>query len=245
MKDKNSTSLEGQKVIIIGGSSGIGLATAQAAAKEGATVIIVSGNQNRLDDALKTLPENASGFAADVSKEANIKNFFEEAGSFDHLVYTAGENLSLSTIADLDIEKAKDFLTIRFWGALATVKYAAPNINKGGSISLTSGIASQRPGAGWAMGASICGAMDAFTKAMAVELAPVRVNNVSPGIVKTNLWNFLQEEERTNLYQSIGDSLLVKTVGEAEDIAQTYIYLMKQKFSSGQTIVVDGGGVLV
>jgi NAD(P)-dependent dehydrogenase (short-subunit alcohol dehydrogenase family) len=242
---KQMHSLEGKKVIVLGGSSGIGLATAIAASEEGAQVTIVSGNQNRLDEALKALPAGSLGVAVDLSKEANIKSFFETTGHFDHLVYTAGESLNINNISDVDIDKAKDFFTIRYWGAFAAVKYAAPFINEGGSINLTSGIASLRPGAGWSLGASICAAMDAFTRAMSVELSPIRVNNVSPGVIRTNLWNSFTEAERSAFYQSIGDSLLVKRIGEAEDIAQTFIYLMNQKFSSGQTLVVDGGGVLV
>lgn len=245
MKGQNSPSLEGKKIIILGGSSGIGFATAQASAAEGANVIIVSGNQGRIAEALKGLPEGSSGYAVDLRQEVNIKSFFETVGSFDHLVYTAGESLQLSNMVDTDMEAAVAFFAIRYWGALAAVKYAAPLINQGGSINLTSGIASQRPMAGWGLGASICGAMDAFTKAMAVELAPIRVNNVSPGVVRTNLWNSFTEADRAGLYQSVGDALLVKRVGEADEIAQTFLYLMKQTFSTGQTIVVDGGGVLV
>ena len=245
MKHQISESLEGKKVIVLGGTSGIGLATAKAAAAEGAHVTIVSGTQRRIDEALKELPAGNEGFQVDLSKEEPIRHFFRNAGNFDHLVYTAGESLQINNITDADIEKAKEFFNVRYWGAYASVKYAAPCINEGGSINLTSGIASLRPGAGWSLGASICAAMDAFTRAMSVELSPIRVNNVSPGVIRTNLWNSFTEEERHSFYKSVGDSLPVKRVGEAEDIAQTFIYLMKQKFSTGQTLVVDGGAVLV
>jgi NAD(P)-dependent dehydrogenase (short-subunit alcohol dehydrogenase family) len=245
MKHPTIHSLEGKRVIVLGGTSGIGLATAKAAAAEGAQVTIVSGTQHRINEALKELPEDTTGFQVDLGKEENIRHFFANAGKFDHLVYTAGESLQINNIADVAIEKAKDFFNIRYWGAYASVKYAAPNINEGGSINLTSGIASLRPGAGWSLGASICAAMDAFTRAMSVELSPIRVNNVSPGVIRTNLWNSFTEEERLSFYKSVGDALPVKRIGEAEDIAQTFIYLMKQKFSTGQTLVVDGGAVLV
>jgi NAD(P)-dependent dehydrogenase (short-subunit alcohol dehydrogenase family) len=237
--------LAGKKVILLGGSSGLGLATAKAAAAEGAKVIIVSGNRQRIEDALKELPAGSEGYAVDLGIEDNIRAFFEKMGGFDHLVYTAAESLSLNNISETEIGKARDFFTLRYWGAFAAVKYGAAHINQGGSINLTSGIASARPGRGWALASSICGAMEGFVRAAAVELAPIRVNSVVPGVVKTNLWNSMTEAARENLYKTVGDSLLVRRVGEAEDIAQAFLYLMKQQFGTGQNIVIDGGAILV
>lgn len=238
-------SLEGKKVIILGGSSGLGLATAIAAAGEGGELIIVSSNRERIDKALSELPPTAKGYAIDLSKESNIQAFFDSSGPFDHLVYTAGENLRLQTIDATDIDNVRHFFDLRFWGAFAAVKYAAAKINQGGSINLTSGIASLRPGKGWSVASAICGAMEGFVRAMAVELAPIRVNSVMPGVIRTNLWNSMTEAERQNFYQSAGDALLVKRIGEATDIAQAFVYLMKQSFGTGQNMVIDGGAVLV
>jgi len=240
-----SFSLRGKRVVILGGSSGIGFATAKAASEEGATVVIVSSNQKKIDTALNDLPKDSTGFKVDLSKEQDIESLFTNIGKFDHLLYTAGENLNLSSLSSTDLAQAKNFFTVRFWGAIAAIKYAAPFINEGGSISLTSGIASLRPGPGWALASSICGAMEGLCRAMAVELAPIRVNVVLPGVIKTNLWDSMPEKERENFYESVSKSLLVKRVGEAEDIAQTYVFLMKQSFATGQTFVIDGGTVLV
>ena len=245
MKNTPSFSLKDKRIVILGGSTGIGLATAKAAAEEGATVVIVSSNQNKIDAALKELPQGSTGFSVDLSKEHKIESFFKGNGKFDHLLYSAGENLNLSNLSTTDLSNAKEFFTVRFWGAIAAMKYAAPFINNGGSISLTSGIASLRPGAGWAIASSICGAMEGLCRAMAVELAPIRVNVVLPGVIKTNLWDGMPKQEREKFYESVSNSLLVKRVGEAEDIAQTYIFLMKQSFATGQTFVIDGGTVLV
>jgi len=237
--------MKNKRVIILGGSSGLGLATAKAAAAEGAKVVIASSSLSRIDQALKVLPENSSGYAVDLSNEANIRDFFSGIGAFDHLVYTAGENLNLLNIADTDLAKARDFFTLRFWGALAAVKYGAPLIREGGSIGLTSGIASQRPGAGWSLASSICGAMEGFTRAMAIELAPIRVNAVMPGVVESNLWDGIPPEDRKKFYESVGASLPVKRVGQPEDIGNTFVFLMKQSFATGQTFIIDGGTVLV
>jgi NAD(P)-dependent dehydrogenase (short-subunit alcohol dehydrogenase family) len=241
----SSHSLSGKKVIILGGSSGIGLATAIAAASEGAKVVIVSSNRERLDQALKSLPKDAQAYSVDLSKEENIKDLFGKIGRLDHLVYTAAENISLGSIAETDIASAREFFTLRFWGAFAAAKYAAPLINEGGSINLTSGIAGIRPGKNWSVAASLCMAMEGLVRALAVELAPIRVNCVTPGVVKTNLWNSMPEADRNNLYKTIGDSLPVKHLGEAEDIALAFTYLMKQPYMTGQHIIIDGGSVLV
>jgi NAD(P)-dependent dehydrogenase (short-subunit alcohol dehydrogenase family) len=237
--------LQGKRVVILGGSSGLGLATAKAAGVEGASIVIVSGNQQRIDNALKELPGGSTGFAVDLSREENIKAFFEQAGSFDHLVYTAGENLTLHAIGETDVDEARTFFNLRYWGAFTAVKYGAPHINAGGSISLTSGTASARPGAGWSIASSICGAMEGFVRAAAVELAPIRVNAVVPGVIKTNLWGSMNEADREGLFKSQADALLLKRVGEAEDIALAFLYLMKQQFGTGQNIIVDGGAVLI
>jgi NAD(P)-dependent dehydrogenase (short-subunit alcohol dehydrogenase family) len=244
METKNK-SLENKKIIVLGGSSGIGLATAKASADEGAQVIIVSSNQIRINEALKQLPINCKGYAVDLGIEQNIKSFFDQVGMFDHLVYTAGENINLGNINETDIDFARNYFNLRYWGAFASVKYGSAYINHGGSINLTGGIASVRPSKGWSLGASICSAMEGFTRAMAVELAPIRVNLVSPGVVKTNLWNGIPATDRESMYETIGSSLPVKRVGSAEDIAQTYLYLMKQNYGTGQIITVDGGAVLV
>jgi len=187
------STLKGKRVLLLGGSSGIGLATARAAAADGASIIIVSGNRQRLDAALKELPAGSEAIQADLGNESAIKELFGKLGRFDHLVYTAGENISLSMIGDTDLGDARKYFNIRYWGAVAAVKYGRNFINAGGSICLTSGTASPRPGSGWSLGASICGAMEGFTRAMAVELAPIRVNAVAPGVVRTNLWNSLRK----------------------------------------------------
>lgn len=244
MENQQQT-LNGKKVVLLGGSSGLGLATAKAAAAAGAKIIIVSANQGRIDAALKQLPEYSEGYAADLTDERQIISLFEKIGNFDHLVFTAGENIKLGHLKDTAIEDARIYFNVRYWGAVTAVKYATPYINKQGSIVLTSGIASPRPNAGWSIGASICSAMEGFTRAMAVELAPIRVNIVSPGVVRTNLWAGMSEQDREGMYEHMSVSLPVQRVGEAEDIAKTYLYLIEQPYSTGQTVIVDGGAVLV
>jgi NAD(P)-dependent dehydrogenase (short-subunit alcohol dehydrogenase family) len=108
----------------------------------------------------------------------------------------------------------------------------------------TSGIAGQRPRAGWALGASICSAVEGLTRALAVELAPIRVNAVSPGVVKTPLWGEMPEADRDALYQQVARTLPVGHAGEPAEIAEAYLYLMRQTYGTGQVLVVDGGALL-
>jgi len=241
---ESKSSLKGKRVIILGGSTGIGFATAKAAADEGAKVIIVSGNQNKINNALSQLPEDAGGYAVDLSHEENIKSFFEQTGNFDHLVYTAAENLNLNNIGQTEIDAARKFFNLRYWGAYAAVKYGVPFINKGGSVNLTGGTAGTRPAAGWSIASSICGAMEGLVRALAVELAPIRVNAVVPGVIDTNLWDSMSAEDKEGLYNWAKDTLLLGRVGHAEDVALAFVYLMKQSFGTGLNLVVDGGTLL-
>lgn len=234
-----------QRVVIVGGSSGIGLAVAEEAASQEAEVVIVSSNGERVQEAIQSIGGKAQGQAVDVSDERAVEGFFKKLGAFDHLVFTAGDSLLLHELALTDLKQARLAFELRYWSALAAVKYGSPQIRKGGSIVLTTGVAGRRPHSGWVIAASVCGTIEALTRALAIELAPVRVNAVSPGVVRTNLWQNMSSVEREQLFESVGKGLPVGRVGEAHDIAQAYLFLMREGFSTGQTVVVDGGTVLV
>jgi NAD(P)-dependent dehydrogenase (short-subunit alcohol dehydrogenase family) len=238
-------SFENERVVIVGGSSGIGLAVAQAAASEGAEVVIISSNAERVQEAIRSIGGKARGQVVDVSDEKAVESSFANHGAFDHLVFTAGDNLQLHELATTDLKQARRAFELRYWSALATIKYGSPKIRKGGSIVLTTGVAGRRPHSGWVIAASVCGTIEALTRALAIELAPIRVNAVSPGVVRTNLWQNMSSAEREQLFESVGKRLPVGRVGEAQDIAQAFLFLMKEGFSTGQTVVVDGGTVLV
>jgi NAD(P)-dependent dehydrogenase (short-subunit alcohol dehydrogenase family) len=237
--------LANKRVVVLGGSSGIGLAVAQQVVAHGAEVVIASSNEARVQKAVSSLGGKAEGRTLDVSDEQAIRVFFQQLGALDHLVFTAGDSLQLIELAAADLKLARQAFELRYWAALAAIKHASPNIRAGGSIVLTTGIANLRPRKGWSLGASVCGAMEGLTRALAVELAPIRVNAVSPGVVRTSLWQNMQESERESMYESLGSKLPVGRVGEARDLAQAYLYLMQEGFSTGQIVVVDGGTVLV
>jgi NAD(P)-dependent dehydrogenase (short-subunit alcohol dehydrogenase family) len=231
--------LQDQRVVILGGTSGIGLATARLAAAQGATVIVASSNPDSVKRALETLPGTASGEAVDLTDSAAVTAFFDRLEPFDHLVFTAGEALTLLDVGSMDLAQARSAFELRYFGALGAVTAAVPKIRPGGSVVLTTGAAGDRPGPGWSVAASVCGAMDSLVRALAVELAPIRVNAVKPGVVRTPLWRGGLE------YDETARQLPVQRVGEPEDIAEAYVYLMNQGYSTGSIVSVDGGHVLV
>ncbi len=240
-----NSGLKGKCVVVLGGTSGIGLATAHAATARGAAVIVTSRSTERAALAAKEIGRDARGEAVNLADEDESRSFFERVGVLDHLVYTAGDELVLSPIAKLDLSAARRAFEVRVFGALSAVKHGAARIRSGGSIVLTHGIAGARPSAGWSIGSSVCGAVESLTRALAVELAPIRVNAVSPGFVRTPLWSSIPEVQREALFQDAGKKLLTGRVGEAPAIAEAYCFLMENPFTTGQTVIVDGGGVLV
>jgi len=244
-REERIMTLDGKRIVLLGGSSGIGLATAQAAAREGASVVIASSRKTRVDQALATLPADSEGHVLDLADADAMQKLFARLGGFDHLVFTAGETLQLGKIANTDVEAARRAFDLRYWGAYLAAKYGSGGIRSGGSIVFSSGTAGQRPRVGWTVVASICAAMEGLTRALAVELAPIRVNIVSPYVVKTALWAGMAETDREALYQRTAERVPVRHVGEPEEIAEAYLYLMRQSYGTGQVMVVDGGAMLV
>jgi NAD(P)-dependent dehydrogenase (short-subunit alcohol dehydrogenase family) len=238
-------SFNDQRVVVLGGSSGIGLATAKLASANGASVAIVSRSRGRIDSALEQLPSSAEGYVADLTSPDETQELFGQLGGFDHLVYTAGENLRLATLKETDLDDARGFLETRFWGALAAIDAAQYQIRPGGSIVLMSGTAAARPQTGWSIAAAICGAIEGLTRALAIELAPIRVNAVVPGVVRTELWASMPEAQREAMYAATARILPVGRVGEADDVAEAIGYLMSNGYTTGTTLEISGGGVLV
>ena len=236
--------LANQRIVIIGGSSGMGLATARAAATAGAAVTIASSDRRRLEAALAGLPGNCDGQVTNASSEADVAALFARAGELDHLIYTAGDAAGQRPLRDLSMKQARQLFDVRYWGAIAAVKHAAPRIRAGGSIVLTSGTIGVRPAPGAALAASAAAAIEGLTRGLAVELAPVRVNAVRPGVIRTTMWNGIPDPEREALLETLAERALTKTTGEPHQIAAAHLYLMENRFVTGTVLTVDGGFIL-
>jgi NAD(P)-dependent dehydrogenase (short-subunit alcohol dehydrogenase family) len=239
--------LHNKRVAILGGSRGIGFAVAQGAVREGAHVVIASSKEENVASAVARLPEaSATGAAVDLRSMESVSAFFATVGAFDHLVFTAGEPLPLSKpVAEIDLAMARGFFELRYWGAVAAVKAARPQMRDGGSIVLTSGTSARRPPAGFAFAASICGAIESLTRALALEFAPLRVNVVTPGMVATDLWSGVPSDAREQIFRSTAAKLPVGRIGQPADIAEAYLSFMRNPYVTGQSVVVDGGAVLI
>ncbi|WP_394827853.1 SDR family oxidoreductase [Pendulispora albinea] len=236
--------LNGKRVVLLGGTSGIGFAAAEAVQRRGAQVVVVSRRREKVDAAVARLGPGAEGHAADLAVEDDVRDTFERIGAFDHLVYTAGEPLQIGPLEALRLADARRFFEIRFWGAYAAAKYGARGVRPGGSIVFTSGIASRRPWPGWSTAASICGAMESLTRALAVELAPVRVNAICAGVVNTELWSGATSEARAGLVR-MAASLPARRIGQPADLGEAYAHLMANGYVTGAIVTIDGGAMLV
>src|SRR5262245_55962431 len=189
--------LKGQKILVVGGGSGIGYAVAEGAVADGAVVTIASTNPERLAASAKALGAGVATARLDVTDEAGVQAFFEGSDGFDHIVTTAGDwgPLRRAPVVQLDLTGARDLFAVRFWGAVTLAKYGAPKLSAGGSLTLTDGMVAHRPAPGSAVSTAMAGAIEHLTRGLAVELAPVRVNAVCPGLILTGVWDNMPDRE--------------------------------------------------
>ncbi len=233
-----TSSLNGKTVIVIGGSSGIGAAVAKAAAERGAQVVLagrrlVSGVEN----SLRSEP-------VDVTDAASLQRLFASVGRFDHLVYTSGPSVRAKTLNETDLDEAQDNFNVKLWGALRAIQLALPHLDAHGSISLTSGQLGRKLLPGQFIKVGINAATEALGKQLAKELAPRRVNVISPGVIDTPAYAGLAEEQRLAMFAKAGGALPVGRVGQAEEVAAGYVLAMENGFMTGAVIDIDGGGLL-
>lgn len=230
--------LNGKTVVVIGGSSGIGAAVAEQARSRGAQVVL-SGRRlsSALHNGLRSEP-------VDVTDNASLQRLFESVGRFDHLVYTAGPAVQAKNLQDTDLQLAQDNFNVKLWGALRAIQLALPFLDEHGSIVLTSGQLGRKLVPGQFIKIGINAATEALGKQLAKELAPRRVNVVSPGVIDTPAYAGLSEDQREAMYAKVGHSLPVGRVGQAYEVAAGYVLAMENAFMTGSVIDIDGGGLL-
>jgi NAD(P)-dependent dehydrogenase (short-subunit alcohol dehydrogenase family) len=232
------------RVVVIGGTSGIGLEVARSAAARGAQVTAAGRSPERIRAAQASLGDAVDVRALDMSDEAAVQQFFASCPGIDHLVVTAtGGPLRFGTVVDTPMSEIRSALDHRFWGTYNVVRYAAPLIAATGSVTLFSGGAAVKARAGGGVLSASVAAVEALSRALALELSPIRVNVLRSGVVDTPLLraaypNF-DEFARTT-----GAQLPVKRIGAASDVAHAVLFLMENPYVSGSTLGIDGGGLL-
>lgn len=239
-------SLQGKRVLVAGGGSGIGFAVAQAAQADGAVVTIASTSAERIHGAAAQL--NAEGRVLDITDETAVAAFFQAEGRFDHVVTTAGDwtGIRRGPLAETDLGLAHETFRVRFWGALTLAKHAAAAIAPGGSITFTDGMIAHLPSKGSAVSTAMAGAIEHLTRALAVELAPIRVNCVCPGLIRTEIWDTRMPDpvRREAALESMTRGQLIPRIGAPAEVAEAYLYLMRGGYTTGQVLQVDGGSAL-
>jgi NAD(P)-dependent dehydrogenase (short-subunit alcohol dehydrogenase family) len=232
--------LQGKKVVVVGGSSGIGLSTAELAKREGAEVVIASRSAAKLDAAASKLGVKA--IAADVTSDDSVASLFKHCGPVDHVVVSAAQ-LKTGPFKTVAMEDVRGTVEGKFWGAWRCAR--AADIRAGGSLTLVSGFLSIRPRPNSAIVGAVNGALESLARSLAIDLAPVRVNCVSPGIIDTPIRAAMPEAARRDMLAKAAAGLPVGRVGEGEDIARQILAFMTNGFMTGSIVYLDGGGSVV
>ncbi|MBT6120340.1 SDR family oxidoreductase [bacterium] len=222
--------MKNKKIVIIGGSSGIGLNLAKHLLKLGAQVLIASRKENNLKKAKVELGDKIEIHVLDAKNEASVIDFFSQIGDFDHLVTTIKHDHVNSPFSSGDTKAAQNGFNNKFWGQYYCAKHCLSSISNNGSIILTSGIASNQAYSGFSTTAAINGAIESLVKTLAVELAPIRINAVSPGFVE----RFPNDKDRLESVKKIEPTL--KRLITLDEITKVYISLLEDSSRTGKIL---------
>lgn len=232
-----------QKVVVLGGSSGVGLATVSWLAAAGASVVAVGRNQEKLDKALDGLEGHGRvvGEALDCTDRAALDRFFSRVGPVDHLVLTLSGGEGGGQFSELDLTALRRGFEAKFWPQLEAAQAGLPYLRRGGSLTFVTAISARIANPGTAGLGAINGALESMIGTLARELAPLRVNAVSPGVIDTAWWDKMPANVKTELFAQQAETLPVRRVGKPEDVAHALRFLMENGFMTGAVIECDGG----
>jgi NAD(P)-dependent dehydrogenase (short-subunit alcohol dehydrogenase family) len=236
--------MSGRTALVVGGTSGIGLATARLLRGAGTCVHIAGRSKERLDSVASSDPE-LIGHQADGSNREDIAAVADAIGSIDWLVITLSGSEGPGPVASLDLDMLRRAFDAKFWGHITTIQAVLPHLAPGGSITLLGAITARAGMPGTAGIAAINGAVEALVKPLAVELAPIRVNGVSPGLVDTPWWSALPEDARAAYFAQAAQVLPARHVATAEEIAEVVALTAANGNLTGTVIEADGGARLV
>ncbi|MCB1650032.1 MAG: SDR family oxidoreductase [Pseudomonadales bacterium] len=243
MSKQGAGSLQGKNVVIIGGTSGIGLATAMAAAEQGARVWAAGRSQAHIDKAREVVGESVQIRCADTHDTESLLALFREAGTIDHLVSAAtGASRTLKPFVEQTDEQFQEAFG-KLWGYSRVVRTGAPFVAEDGSITLVSGAPARKLKPNSSALSCVGAAVENLVRCLAIELKPIRVNVVSPGIIDTALFDGLGAQ-RDAAVANMVKGQLVERVGRPEEVASALLYLMNNRYATGTTVDVDGGQLL-
>lgn len=235
--------LKDKTIVVIGGSAGIGLTVAQAAIERGAKVVIGARDPLKLTQAADVLGSRAKALQVDTADHASLAAFFQSTGLFDHLFISAATYKVVGLESD-DEQAIESPLRSKFWGQYWAVKLAIPYLAKDGSVTLMAGAAGARPIKGGAVYAACNSAIEGLGRGLAIDLAPIRVNTISPGTIDGHLWQSRPPEVRQSAFEHYSQIALAGRPGTEAEIADTVLYLMGNSFMTGSTLYPDGGYTL-
>lgn len=234
-------SLQPETMVIIGGTSGIGLATAQRGAALGLRVVVVGRDRGRLDAALDQLGPPAIGHAADAGSAHELIELFRSLGRIDHLVLCASGSRGAGPLAVLDPEDLRGGFEAKFWVQWIALHTALPFLSPNASVTFVTAASARVGNPGTSGLAAINGALNAMVLPLARELAPIRVNAVSPGVIDTAWWDARPPEVKETFFDAAARSTPAARVGRPEEVADAIMYLAQAGFTTGVILDVDGG----
>jgi NAD(P)-dependent dehydrogenase (short-subunit alcohol dehydrogenase family) len=234
-------SFESQKIVVIGGSSGMGLATAKALVEADARVVIAGRTQEKLDSAREHISGDVEALKLDFSDEDAVKGLFEQTGKIDHLVVAAAGEQAWGHFESIDVGALRNAFEGKFWGAFFCAKHALQHLRKDSSMVFFAGAASRTAVPGASGVAAVNAAITGMAITMAKELAPVRVNVISPGPVDTPAYDWMTPDEKAEFFRQLSSRMPVKRVGTAEEVADAVLFLLGNNFVTGAVLDIDGG----
>jgi NAD(P)-dependent dehydrogenase (short-subunit alcohol dehydrogenase family) len=262
---KYTNKLAGQRVLIFGGTSGLGFCVAEAALEHGANLVISSSNQTKLDKTVARLKEayptqtekqTITTHVCDLSDAANLDANLEALFQFatvggtiklNHVVSTAGDAMQFPPLSGITPDLVQNGMNVRFVAQAVMAKYIQKYVENSpsSSFTMTSGVRARKPAPGWSVVTAVSSAVEGLARGLALDLKPIRVNAVAPGAVHTELFSFVPKEQLDVLLQGFKDASTTGTVGRPQDLAESYIYLMKDQYITGSVIESNGGALLV
>ena len=236
-----NTPLDQKTVVVCGGSSGIGLAAARLCSALGAEVTIASRSRERLEDARQAIGGKIRTAELDCADAPRVADFFNAFESVDHLIVSLAGNASTGPFQEISEEAFRDTFDGKFWPYVNVVREAVPRLSAEASVTLVIGASAISAVPGAAVLSAVNGALEGMMKTLAVELAPRRINAVSPGLTDTEAWQRIPDEIREQMYAQAAAQTPVGRIGQADDVAQAVAACVLNGFLTGLVLPCDGG----